>query len=703
MAATLVACGAPDTGTEPAETATDLTRYVDPFIGTAGDHGQLHPAASVPFGMIQLGPETPGRSHSGYDYHQNTLLGFSHNRSSGVGCRGAGGNVLVRADYDGPAVEETVLHKDSEAAAPGFYRAEYGPDRILAEMTASRATGWQRYRFPRRGEVYLTINASHAHHEFYAADYTVSADGSIDGSVTGATVCAEGRYTVYFSLHGDREAEDIIELDEHRVALRYTVEADDEIVVTTAFSSLDPDAASRRRIEDTAQQTFEQVRGRAAELWRDKLSTVRIHGDEEELNLFYTSLYRVYLSPQRLADIGESYRESDGSVQTAGTSDHYFGWSLWDTFRTKYPLLTITEPAVAKDIGSSLAAMYRHSKPLWATDSEPWPTVRTEHSGIVLLDLWRKGLGNFDARALLPLLAAEADRMPRESPDQVLEAAYDDWAVGTFAGLLGEEAVATRYLARAAEYRPVWIDKFRDMGEGADIMHGDGLYEGTLWQYRWFVPFDIDWVIRQTGGPEGFTGQLSQFFEQRLFNMGNQPDIQAPFMFNFSGAPWRTQAVVRELLKEEGEHWYGTHEKHPEPYVGRVFRAQPEGFIPEMDDDAGTMSAWYVLASMGLYPVAPGVPAYSLHTPLYETATLMLQDGRTFEIRTDNPALPYIQSAALNGRPLDRAWLAHDEIVRGGTLEFVTGPEPSVTWGVADPCVTSLNEPAVPRCASGGE
>ena len=398
----LAACGPAGEREAASGEPVDVLQFVDPFIGTAGDHGQLHPGAGVPFGMIQLGPETPGRSHSGYDYHEDSLLGFSHNRSSGVGCRGAGGNVLVRADYGAPADGAVPLHKDEEFAAPGYYRAEYGADRIQAEMTASRTSGWQRYRFPRPGTAYLTVDAGHAHHRLYDARYAVTGDADITGAVTGATVCDEGRYTVYFSLSVDRPPGEIHRLDERKLAFEFDVAGGDEIMVTAAFSSVDENAARQQRLDDTADRTFEAVRAQARESWRSIMSKLRVYGGDEDKVFFYTSLYRVYQSPYRLATAGGRYRQSDGSVHAAGDDDHYFGWSVWDTFRTKHPLLTITEPAVARDIGRSLAALYAHGKPSWATDTEPYPTVRTEHSGIVLLDLWRKGLADFDAHALLP-------------------------------------------------------------------------------------------------------------------------------------------------------------------------------------------------------------------------------------------------------------------------------------------------------------
>ncbi len=664
---------------------------VDLFIGTAGDHGQLHPAATVPYGMIQLGPETTGNSHSGYDYRAAELLGFTHNRTSGVGCRGSGGNLLVRADYDRSMQGPAALHKESEQASPGYYRVDYGADRIRAEMTATAASGWQRYRFPRQGSVWLTVDLSHAHHRFYAGQYTLAENGAISGFISAATVCDEGRYKAYFSLSTSRTPVEIVEESDLRVSLRYQVEANDTLVVQAAFSSVDTQSAEARRAADNQLGDFDHIRRLARQNWQQKLGRFSVEGDPEKRQLFYSHLYRVFLSPHLLAEPGEFYRGSDGKRYQAGARPQYFGWSLWDTFRTKFPLLTIADSRVMEDITHSLADLYRQGKPLWATNTEPYLTVRTEHAGILLLDAWRKGIRGFDARELLPLLADEADNMPRQSPDQVLEAAYDDWAVGTFAELLGDTETADEYLARAAGYRGLWNEKFRVMGANADIMHGDGLYEGTLWQYRWAVPFDTAWLIAQLGGNDGFSDELQTFFDEQLFNMGNQPDIQAPFMFNFAGHPWRTQRQVHNLLNEPTVHWYGTHEKKQSPYRGKAFRAEPEAFIPEMDDDDGTMTAWYVFAAMGIYPAAPGVPVYTLHTPAFQRLSVELDNGKTFEVTTTEPGKPYIRSAQLNGEPLNRAWLTHDEIMQGATLLIVTAEEPNPQWGSDDIFTTAID------------
>ena len=188
---------------------TSVLNWVDPFIGTAGDHGQLHPAATLPFGMIQMGPETPGRPHSGYDFLSSTLEGFAHTRTAGVGCRGAGGNILVRADYGSPARDESGalipvnIHKDTEKASAGYYHVKYGSPSIAADLTASASSGWQRYRFEHEGDVTVTIDALHAHHENYSGHVTQSEEGRFTGTVSGPTVCKEGTYQFHFSLFPD--------------------------------------------------------------------------------------------------------------------------------------------------------------------------------------------------------------------------------------------------------------------------------------------------------------------------------------------------------------------------------------------------------------------------------------------------------------------------------------------------------------------
>lgn len=666
--------------------------WVQPFWGTAGDHGQLHAAASLPFGLLQVGPETPGRPHSGYDFNERRLEGFSHNRTSGVGCRGSGGSVLLKASLSDVSEPISAIDKSSEFAEPGYYRVDYGDPLIRAEMTVAEGVGIQRYGAPATGDLWLHIDLSHAHHKFYSAAWQPVSLGStqrIQGFVEAATVCDIGKFKTHFSLASNLPVQDIKRFDGHKLALLFHVNEGDLLEVRTGFSAIDSAAAEAKRAALTAD--FETIKANAKAAWQQALSTVEVQGSDDKMAMFYSNLYRAYLSPQLQATQGTNYRAADGQVYTAEGRDHYHGWSVWDTFRTKFPLLTLTQPERMQDIIASMAALYSQGKAPWASQTEPLPTVRTEHSGIVLLDAWRKGIQPVEAAKLLPLLAQEADQAPRKSPDQILEAAYDDWAVANWALIAGDKTMAAEYAQRAKAYRPLWQQKFKHMGDSADIMHGDGLYEGTLWQYRWFVPFDIDWLVNELGGEQAFTDQLAYFFEQHLFNMGNQPDIQTPFLFNAVGQAWRSQQVLDTLLNRSTPHWYGTHEKKPLPYISKAFVGAPAMMIPEMDDDAGTMTSWYVFASLGLYPVAPGEAAYSIHTPQLDGWKLHLPNGKQFAVSVSQAGAPYIQSAMLNGKSLKRAWLHHEEIMQGGALVLETGTEPNSEWGSEQPYRTRLD------------
>lgn len=676
----------------------DVSQWVDPFIGTAGDRGQLHPAATVPFGMIQMGPETPGRPHSGYDFTSDVLEGFAHTRTAGVGCRGAGGSLLVRADYNVPERDESgalvpeVIHKNTELASVGYYSVEYGPDNIKAELTATPSTGWQRYTFPHSGRVSVTIDTLHAHHENYGGRFQYQGDGHLTGMVSGPTVCKEGRFQFHFSMRANKAPESVEPLDDYRIQYHYTVEAGEQVVFNTGISAVDSVVAEESRKVETSFQDFAGAKVAAQQAWNNALGKVVVSGSESQKRLFYTHLYHVYQSPSNLTASANRYRASNGKVYPKTSHNYYFGWSIWDTFRTKLPLLTILEPEVMADMTASIADLYSQNKQHWATEQAPLPTVRTEHSGIMLLDAWQKGIRSFDLNALLPKLMKEADGMPRTSPDQILEASYDDWAVGTFAQIAGNTELADFYIARASEYRSMWQERFKHVDDTFDIMHGDGLYEGTLWQYRWFAPFDMKWLVEELGGSTSFNQELTQFFDNELFNMGNQPDIQTPFIFSMTGQPWKSQQVVHGLVNTKMNHWYGTHEKKDTPYFGYAFEDSPFGLIPEMDNDAGTMSGWYVFTVMGLYPAVPGAPVYTLHTPQLQQIEITLSNNATFKIKTDkNPQThPYIQSVTFNGANLENAYISHDDLINGGVLSFALSDEPNKTWSATNGYLSSL-------------
>ena len=668
----------------------DPTGYVDPFIGTAGDHGQLSPSASYPFGMVHLGPDTVIRSHSGYDYDVEFTLGFSHTRIDGVGCNGVGGDVRVLPGTSTQSDASLAMYKDTEIAEPGYYGVELGDEAnpIRAEMTVTAHAGLHRYQFPDGEAPKLSISFNDPMTRRLGGEWEANtAKDGIDGWVSAGNVCNEGAYTLYFSMAFSRPFASIERVSSSRGGEDAVLlfEADHRpLLVKVGLSSVDSSEAANDRDLEIPAWDFDTVREQAREAWREWLSRIEVEGEEEYKTLFYTMLYRTLLTPANITTHSSLYRGTDGEIHEADGYRRYHGWSLWDTYRNKFALIAWLDPGLAGDIMQSLVDLYREGKVAWSTEYEPYPNVRTEHAAALLLDATRKNVGGFDVESAFDAILEEAETLPEDSPDKQLETSYDGWAIAQLAKILEKNEIYDEYLARAAQYETLWRETFKTMGDDADEMHARGLYEGTLWQYRWAVPHDISGIIELDGGLEAFRENLVFFFENELYNHGNEPGLHVPFLFNYVGEPWRTQDLVRSLLVEEVQQWYGTHEKWEEPFVGRIYRAQPEGLIPEMDDDDGTMSAWFVWASLGMYPVTIGQPVFALTAPVFEKAVLHLGEDVTWTVEAPgvSSSKRYIKDATLNGEELPRAWLHYGEASTGGMLRF-SMDETKSAWGAA--------------------
>lgn len=672
------------------------SQFVDPFIGTSGDNGQLSPAATVPFGRVKLCPDTDPANHPGYNYSAKRIRGFSVLRMEGTGCLGSGGNILVKPGIGVPDRASVAYDKSSEKAGPGYYRVSFANPSIQAELTATNGTGWQKFTFREGGNCWIMVDLSASFEPLEKEEHRISGN-TVEGSVQAPTNCKNdnGLYKFWYSLEMDQVADSVV--DEGSVIWYFFKAAAGTVVnVKTSISSISPGHAVKERQAEIGDAGFEAIRRRATARWDEKLGKIAVTGNPEYVKLFYTHYYHSMLSPSDISGPSGDYRGSDGIPYRAKDYIHYHGWSVWDNFRTEFPLLTITEPEVMNDICRSLCDLYREGKAPLATRTEPFPTARTEHSLVVLLDCLSKGINRFDLESVYPLLVREVGENPWTTPDKKLETAYDYWALGRIAKILNRNEDAERFFSMALKYKEIWREKFLVMDDKSDIMHGDGLYEGTLWQYRWFVPFDMKGVMDMVGGRDVFTAQLQYFFDHHLYNHGNEPDIHVPFLFNQTDKPYVSQRIVNQILTKEIRQDYGTHKKWKEPYTGRIYKNDPAGYMPEMDDDAGTMSAWFVLASMGIYPVCVGEPVYSLTAPIFPSVTIMLPGNRSFRIVANNLSEDnfYIRRVVLNGKELNRSWITHQEITGGGTLEITLGNTPSETWGAKEQYVTSLESNA---------
>ena len=642
------------------------TKYVNLFIGTSGDNGQVAPGAAAPFGMVCVCPDNDPRSHAGYDYAVTKVSGISVNRLSGVGCSGGGGNLRIR-----PVAPSQELHikKSREKATPGYYSTAF-TNGIKTELTATNAMAVERYKFPRSLSAALWIDFASTFEDVATCHYKRISETCIEGYVQAKNVCGHGCYKLYFSLNTSQPFQ-LEEQKETTACLTFGKKVR-SVEVRIGLSALSSELASWECAR-WEKMDFEDVKSRTADQWEKQLSAIDVKGGKKDDRvIFYTSLYRTYLSPADVSSPDGAYLGTDGKVYISEDFRYYSNWSLWDTFRTKFPLLVLTEPAKMRDMATSLIHLYATGKKDWSTGFESTPTVRTEHAVILLLDAYRKGITNLDFRKGYAGMKQEMERLPMRSPDQKMEWAYDLWAMAKIAEIIGEKADSEQYRQRSVSlFEETWKKEFMNVTPAFEVMKNNGLYQGTRWQYRWAAPQYIDKMIEWVG-QDSLRLQLTYFFDHHLYNQGNEPDIHVPYLFNRLGAPEKTQQIVRSLMTEPMIHKYGGNSEFKTPYLGKAFKNAPEGYSPEMDEDDGTMSAWYVFGAMGFYPLLVGDEYYDLTSPLFDRVLLRLTNGNVLTIQTEGRKKKDapIKSIHFNGKKIADYRISHNELIKGGELIY---------------------------------
>ncbi len=640
--------------------AADNLKYVNMFLGTSGDHGQMAPGAAFPLGMISVCPDSEPHQHAGCDFSVPAVSGISINRVSGIGCGGSGGNISVR-----PAVLGTPLEivKGTESAHPGYYSARFS-NGVRAELTATQNMAVERYMFMEGKERTLFIDfASSFDTRNVRCFFDITSSRTIGGWVEGPTACARGQYKLYFSIAADCDF-GIVHRDDETVLLGFPTRVE-AVELRIAVSP-----AGQKEADDilslNSGLSFRRIHSDAAAAWNSKLGRIDVKGSNaEQRTLFYTFLYRLYLSPMMVTSFDGKYRGTDGKIYECKDFTYYSSWSVWDSFRTKFPLLCLIDPEAMRDISRSMADVFRTGKRDWATSHESVPTVRTEHSVIMLLDAFRRGAADETClRVAYPGMKEEAERLPMRTLDQKLESSYDLWALGNIAAILGNDIDSAIYSRWADSiFMNVWPSEFMKVTDDFVKMKGNGLYQGSRWQYRWAAPHCIAKMI-ELEGKDKLENELEEFFGRHYFNQGNEPDIHTPFLFNAFGAPEKTQALVRSLLTDDSMvHLYGGNAEYPEPFVGRAFRNAPDGLAPEMDEDDGTMSAWYIFSSMGFYPVVVGEDTYEVFSPIYDR--IRIRNGESvISIRTKGRRHPedVIRGITVNGKPSDGYHISHSAL-----------------------------------------
>ena len=645
---------------------------VNLYMGTADDYGQMTPGATAPYSQIQVCPDSKPRQHPGYDYEVPTISGFSINRLSGVGGSGCGGNVSLMPDATGQDVR---LLKWTEQASPGYYSVQLS-NGVWFTATANHRMAVERFSFPNASKAVLLLNPRSAFDKIFGADFQQKTPNMGQGFAECANTCGRGHYHLHYRLYTstpfvlDTNNDGLMRLTFPELSGKY-VEV--RIVVSTGLA----DELDKMPEQAVWRTDFQTMITRAERQWERLLSTVEVEGGtEDQQTIFYTSLYRTFHSPFAVTDrVMTQYLGTDGQTHEAKDWTYYSSWSLWDTYRTKFPLITLLDEDRSGDIMQSLAQLYMTGKKDWSTDKECVPTVRTEHAIATLLDAYRQDISIPSLRDAYPGMVAEVKRLSLKSPDQCLEASGDFWSLGQLAEELGLKEDAAMWTKRGQEiFDSIWPREFQNIDETYTKMRGNGLYQGTRWQYRWGAPMYLPRMI-QLVGKEKLGAQLKQFFSEELYNQGNEPDIHVPFLFARLGMPQQTGGIVRSLATESITHRYGGNDAYPTPFVGCAFVNQPRGYCPEMDEDDGAMSAWYVFASIGMYPLIVGEAVYELFPPLFDKVTLHLgaDHKTTVTIRktlSGSPLEGEKYKVTWNGKPLPNFQIPVKELKKGGEMVF---------------------------------
>tara|TARA_R110002049_G_scaffold263086_5_gene439136 strand:+ start:1240 stop:3327 length:2088 start_codon:yes stop_codon:yes gene_type:complete len=677
----LICCS---TTTKINKKAISPTKKTNVFLGSSGDHGQMSPSASSPFNMLSIGPQTYSHTHTGYEYYAERYEGFTHTHLEGVGCTGSGGNILIKPILNKNI--DTQLLKKEQNASPGYYEVSF-KNGINAAMSVNHNYGLEKYTFPKKStENGLFIDLSFAlSNRFISEEHTINKN-VISGWIDTYTTCHRGIYRIYYAL-AISNLENFKKVNDHKyyVALHPNTE---NTTVQIGFSSVNVEYAKNK----LGKTNLETVKKASNQEWHSLLSHIKVQGEVDRENLFYSLLYRGLQSPYKISEKDGNYTAINGTTQKADFTV-YNGWAIWDNYREQLPMLSLLYPDKYVDISKSIANLYKYGKKDWATRHEPSPTVRTEHALVVLLDAYEKKYP-LDFLPIKDSIIAEVNRLNFGAPDKALESSYDLFAAAKIMTILKDDELAKTYHNKSLDYKNYWEKDFADLSRNdVDRMQARGLYQGTIWQYRWFVPYDIAGLKNLIGGETQFIKELDQFFEEGNYNHANQPDLQVPGLYNATKKPWKSQKLFRNILLDTVvQNYFNDNSKGIAPYIGRIYKNKPRAYLRTMDDDAGTMSSWFVLRSIGLSPVNIGTPVYYLTAPIFEKVSIDYPNGIKFEIEVKNYHKDhfYIKSTTLNGKELNQNWLRHEDIIKGGKLIIETSKTPNINWGIENSFITEF-------------
>ena len=750
------------------ETATDYTRWVDPFIGTGGD-GHTFPGAVVPFGMMQLSPDTESvfrgvdpqseiyKRCAGYHYDDHTILGFSHTHFSGTGHSDLG-DLLIMPMVGTTHIEpgsasnpdsgyRSRFSHDKEQATPGYYGVDLLDYDIHAELSTSLRAGMHRYTFSRGEQAHVLLDLTSAIYNF--KHKVIWSDVQVIDNQTLLLYRSTNGWAkhreMYFAVRFSRPFDDIelINQDNTRyrcngclkqekkkqstivnaaiktssgkalkVLAHFNQPTQQPLLVKVGLSAVSRSNALDNMETEINHWDFEKLKQQAHMAWKNQLKVFDAKGTKAQKRQFYTALYHTLQAPSIYQDVNGQYRGVDGEIHQADDFTHYTLFSLWDTYRALHPLLTYVAPEKVPHMIQSMLAHYQQSYnnmlPIWSFHGHETWTMIGYHAVSVIADAYLKGIRDYDLdlakKAILDTANSSVydaiddykkfgyvpmDKLG-ESVSITLEYAYDDFAIARMFDESGDKKVAETFDQRAQNYRNVFDPQVKFMrGKSSkgkwdpnfdpeEAKYMGPFTEGNSFQYTFYVPHDVAGLIDLIGGDKAFEQRLDILFTKNLshekikehediagligqYAHGNEPSHHIAYLYNYAGKPWRTQERIRQIMDT-------------------LSSDKPDGLAG--NDDVGQMSAWYIFSSMGFYPVAPGDLSYAIGAPQLPEITLQLANGKRFRVVANDLSNKnrFINSVTLNGKPLERSFITHNEIISGGELIFELSDKPNKNW-----------------------
>ena len=716
---------------------TDLLQYVDPFIGS-GFHGHVFVGASVPFGMVQLGPNNIDKGWdwcSGYHYSDSICIGFSHTHLNGTGC-GDMGDVMVmpmtevnvkRGNQDDISSGYASYYRhETEEAHPDYYSVMLDRYDIKAELTATARVGLHRYTFPQGKQAHILVNLKDGVGSIVTNSYIRQIDEyTIEGY----------RYTrgwspmrkVYFVLQADKPIADLSLYDDTvQVAAKSQLKAravkgvlsfgeQQQVMVKVALSPVSCENAMANLKAEMSGFDFEHVRKACAAQWNERLNRITIETDDEAAKrVFYTSNYHTMVAPTLFCDVNGQYRGINDMIYTAPEGfTNYTTLSLWDTYRTLNPLFTLVNDEMVPDIVNTMISIYHQNDklPVWALQSGETNCMPGYSAVPIIADAYLKGFEGFDAEEAFAAMKAttvypqqnavpyvvERGYIPcdkvHEATSIAMEYAVDDWGVAAMAKKMGKQEDADLYARRAMYYKQYFDSEIKfirpKMDDGtwrtpydpANSIHMVGDFtEGNGWQYTFFAPHDVYGLIELFGGDEEFITKLDAFFVNND-SMGETASADITGLIGQYAHGNEPSHHIAYMYAYAGQQWKVAEKVRF--IMDEFYTDKPDGVIG--NEDCGQMSAWYVMSSMGFYQENPSDGVFVFGSPRFDKMTVKVRGNNTLIIEAENNSKEniYIQEVYFNGKPYEKSYITYDELIAGGTLKFVMGPKPNKNFGAA--------------------